>query len=346
MIYGLRQLFSQRSYPKWLVLEVGLEYPGEIKSVLKWVNFDATVVTLLPEVPVHVEFFSSKDEVIKEKMLLAQAVPLGGLVFLNADDANALKFLPEIKAEVFTYGRALTADYRSGLDDIYYHEEDKQVLPAGLEFKLFHNEKDLVVRIPGVIGSHQIYPVLSALAVGEKLGLNMVEMIDSFANYLPPPGRLRLIEGIKGVVILDDTYNASPAAMSAGLSALQNFVTNGRKIAVLGDMMQLGALTAEAHKKIGYQAGDICDLVITVGLRAKFIDSALLEKKYSIKRIKHFNDSVSAGRFLQDHLKKGDLIFVKGSQSVRMEKVVEEIMAHPEQKDKLLVRQDKEWQKR
>jgi len=210
------------------------------------------------------------------------------------------------------------------------------------------------VKIPGVIGNHQIYPVLVALAVGEKLGLKMIEMIDALSNYLPPPGRLRLIEGIKNTTILDDTYNASPVAMSAGLFALECFAGNGpstslrtgRKIAVLGDMLQLGNLTVEAHKKIGYQCAEFCDLVVTVGLRSKFIDDALREKKFSERKIKHFDDSLEAGKYLQKVIKTGDNIFVKGSQATRMEKAVEEIMAQPELKEKLLVRQNKEWQRR
>lgn len=346
MIYGLRQVFSKREYPKWLVLEVGLEYPGDIKDVLKWVKFDVAITTLLPEVPVHMEFFKSKEEVINEKMMLPKSVPLDGFVLLNADDSNALKFVLDIKAEIFTYGQNDSADYRSGLGETFYQTKEGVQLPAGLAFKLHHNEKELEVKIPGVIGSHQIYPVLAALAVGDKLGLNMVEMVDSLATYLPPPGRLRLIEGIKGTIILDDTYNASPAAMSAGLTALESFNNEGRKIAVMGDMMQLGGMTVDAHKKIGYQAAEICDLVVTVGLRSKFIDEAMIEKKFSEKKIKHFDNSVEAGQFLQSKIKAGDVIFVKGSQSVRMEKVVEEIMLHPENKEKLLVRQDAEWKKR
>ena len=346
MIYGLRLLVSRQPYPKWLVLEVGLEYPGEIKKIVDWINFDLAVITLLPEVPVHIEFFNSKEEVINEKMLLAKAVSLGGQVLLNADDETALKFIPELKAEVSTYGRDEKADYRAGAGQIYYEEKEGKTLPAGLEFVLYHNEKTLPVKIPGVIGNHQIYPVLVALAVGEKLDLKMTTMIESLHQYLPPAGRLRLIEGIKGTMILDDTYNASPAAVSAGLEALADFQTSGRKIAVLGDMLQLGGYTVEAHKKIGYLASEVCDYVVTVGLRTKFIDDALAEKKFASKKMRHFDNSIEAGVFVQNLIKTGDVIFVKGSQSIRMEKVVEEIMAQPELKEKLLVRQDREWQKR
>jgi len=342
-VYGLRLIARPKKYPKWLVLEVGLEYPGEIKDILKWAKFDLAVVTLLPEVPVHVEFFKSKDEVINEKMLLPKSVPASGQVLLNADDPNQLKFLNEIKAEIFTYGQSEQADYRAGIGKVFYNEKQA---PTGLEFVLHHNAKELPVRVPGVIGNHQIYPVLVALAIGEKLGLKMVEMIGSLANYLPPPGRLRLLSGIKNTTILDDTYNASPAAMSAGLFALECFAENGRKIAVLGDMLQLGNMTVEAHKKIGYQCAEFCDLVITVGLRSKFIDDALREKKFSEKKLKHFDDSSEAGKYLQIIIKTGDVIFVKGSQATRMERVVEEVMAEPELKEKLLVRQDAEWKRR
>lgn len=348
MVYGLTRLVTRSPYPKWLVLEVGLEYPGEIKSVLKWLPIDIAVITLLPEVPVHVEFFKTKEEVINEKMLVAKKVGAEGQVFLNADDPNQQKFIPDLAAEVISYGLNEAADYRAGESKIYSSEaKDSDIsLPAGLEFTLYHNKKELAVRVPGVIGLHQIYPILPALAVGEKLGLNMIEMIKSLALYLPPAGRLRLLPGIKDTLILDDTYNASPVAMSAGLAALGEFKNVGRKIAVLGDMLQLGSHTVEAHKKIGREAAMICDLVITVGLRSKFIDESLIEAGFPSKRIKHFADAVEAGRFLQEQIKPKDVIFLKGSQAVRLEKAVEEIMAEPERKGELLARQGKEWVKR
>lgn len=345
MIYGLVLIIFKRDYPAWLVLEVGLEYPGEIKKILKWVKFDLAVITLLPDVPVHVEFFKDKEEVINEKMLLAKSVPASGQVFLNADDPNSLKFLSEIKAEVSTLGFSSQADYQALAPAITYRLEGENSVPTGLTFELKRNEKNLVVQVGGVVGEHQIYPVLTALAVGDKLGLKMIEMISSLSEYQPPAGRLRLITGIKETMILDDTYNASPSAVSAGLVTLGNFVVTGRKIAVLGDMLQLGKYTVEAHKAIGYQAKEICDLVVTVGLRSKFIEEALREKKFGERKMKHFADSVEAGEYVQKIMKAGDLIFVKGSQGMRMEKVVEEIMAEPDKKEKLLVRQEREWQK-
>jgi len=343
MIYGLVLIIFRQPYPDWLVLEIGLEQPGEIKRILKWVKFDLAVITLLPEVPVHVEFFKSKDEVINEKMLLAKAIPLGGRVFLNADDPNSLRLAAELSGEISLIGFSDRADYRATNPVIAYEIESDRSVPAGLNFNLNHNEKSLAIKINGVVGEHQIYPVLTALAVGDKLGLKMIEMIEALSQYQPLAGRLRLIEGIKKTIILDDSYNASPAAVAAGLKTLDDFETIGRKIAVLGDMLQLGKYTVEAHEEIGNQAANICDLVVTVGLRSRFIEEGLREKKYSERKMKHFDNSLKAGEYLQKIIKTGDVIFIKGSQAMRMEKAVEEIMAHPEDKAKLLVRQEKEW---
>ncbi|MFA5000985.1 MAG: UDP-N-acetylmuramoyl-tripeptide--D-alanyl-D-alanine ligase [Candidatus Paceibacterota bacterium] len=343
ILYGLVLIIFRKPYPEWLILEIGLEHPGEIKQILKWVKIDVAVITLLPEIPVHVEFFKSKDEVIDEKMLLAKTVSTTSQIFLNADDTNSLKFIPDLRGEINTVGFAESADYRALEPAIVYDEASGQTRPTGLSFNLNHHEKSLTVEIGGVVGEHQIYPILTALAVGDKLGLKMIEMIGALDCYQAPAGRLHLIEGIKETMILDDTYNASPAAVSAGLKTLASFKGASRKIAVIGDMLQLGKHTVEAHKAIGYQLAEFCDLVITVGLRAKFIDEALREKKFGERKLKHFENSIEAGEYLQKTIKPGDLIFIKGSQGMRMEKAVEEIMAHPELKAKLLVRQEKEW---
>jgi len=351
ILYGLVLIIFRRPYPEWLILEIGLEHPGEIRQILQWVKIDVAVITLLPEIPVHVEFFKSKDEMINEKMLLAKAVSAGGQVFLNADDPNSLKFVPDLVGEINTFGFSETADHRALTPAIEYQTAGGKFAPTGLSFNLKHREKDSRVEIKGVVGEHQIYPILTALAVGDKLGLKMVEMIDALVHYQAPAGRLRLLEGVKKTVILDDTYNASPSAVLAGLKTLGDLNVaglvgeqSGRRIAVLGDMLQLGKYTVEAHKELGYQASKFCDLVVTVGLRAKFIDEALREKKFGERKMKHFENSIEAGEYLQNHLKSGDIIFVKCSQGMRMEKTVEEIMAHPELKKQLLVRQEKEWQ--
>jgi UDP-N-acetylmuramoyl-tripeptide--D-alanyl-D-alanine ligase len=155
-----------------------------------------------------------------------------------------------------------------------------------------------------------------------------------------------LLAGIKDTLLIDDSYNASPAAVESALATLVKMETTGRKIAVLGDMLELGPLTIEAHRQIGAMAASAVDYLITVGLRTQFLAEAATKKKLPKKSQKHFDTYHGVGEYLQNLIAPGDVILIKGSQSIRLEKVVEEIMAHPEDKEKLLVRQEPEWQKR
>jgi len=343
ILHGLSLIIFKHKYPEWLVLEVGADHPGDIKNIVSWVKFNIAVLTRLPEVPVHVEFFQSKEQLIAEKLALVKSIGLGGLVVLNYDDEVSRQVISELQVSVTTYGLAEGAECRAQEPEIFYESED---VPAGLSFKVTHNDLDMAVRLKGVLGHHQIYPALAAVAVGRYLGMEEQLIVKAFSSYTPPPGRLRLIGGIKNTLILDDSYNASPAAVSAALVTLGRLEVKGRKIAALGDMLELGSFTAEAHRQIGAEASEICDLIILVGLRMKFALEAALKKKFPKTRIKHFDDSIEAGKSLQKVLKEGDVVLVKGSQSIRMEKIVEEVMASPEEKKELLVRQELEWQRR
>lgn len=171
-------------------------------------------------------------------------------------------------------------------------------------------------------------------------------MSQALKSYCGSLGRMKLIDGIKGSCVIDDSYNASPVAVEAALKTLENIKTKGLKIAVLGDMLELGKYTTEEHKKIGKLAGGVCDLLLVVGLRAKSMVAGALLGGLSEKNIIEFEDSQKAGKYLEKIVKEGDIVLVKGSQSMRMERTVEEIMAHPEQKSQLLVRQEEEWRRR
>ena len=141
---------------------------------------------------------------------------------------------------------------------------------------------------------------------------------------------------------MDDTYNAGPDSMRRALDTLQT-LPGKRKIAVLGDMLELGKYTEAAHRATGDQVAKFADLILTVGVRSKFIAEQALIWDTLPGQIMKFDDSESAGKALQPLIKEGDVILVKGSQGMRMERVVEEIMAHPEEAENLLVRQGEEW---
>ena len=186
----------------------------------------------------------------------------------------------------------------------------------------------------------------AAAAVGAALHKPLGDIAGALESYDPPPGRMRLVRGIKNTLIIDDTYNASPAATAAALTTLGMITTKGRKIAVLADMMELGRHSTEEHRKIGEQVAKHADMLVTVGFRARDIAAAALDNGMPDNAILQFEDSGKAGAELQNLIKEGDCVLVKGSQSMRMERVVEEIMAEPDRAEELLVRQDAEWKKR
>lgn len=342
---AFKLLIKKGDYPAWLVLEVGADRPGDIKNVAKKLNFDIAIITRLPDVPVHVEFFPNAEAVAEEKLALAQAVRAEGVVILNADDERQLSVKNNLTAKVVTYGLAPEADFNASHLHLAYKEGEKKEL-SGLTFKLGSGGTTMPVNLPGVVGKHQAYVALAAVAAGVETGLNLLQAVEALSRLTPPPGRLRLLKGIKETIILDDTYNASPAALAAGLETVKEIEVTGDKWAVLGDMLELGDHTIEAHKEAGRQAAGAVKHLVTVGIRTKFMLEGAKEKKFNAKNIHALPDAVAAGKYLQQHLKAGDLIYLKGSQRMRLEKAVEEIMQEPQMKELLLCRQDKEWQKR
>ncbi len=348
IIDGIFMLMFNVQYPEWLVLEVGADRPGDIRSLAKWLPVDIAVITLLPEMPVHVEFFDSPEAVIEEKAAIIDAVKPGGVLALFADDTRTLNLqhrLPAPDARIITFGFAQGADVR-GEHVALMEESGKDSWPIGMTAEITYSGTSVPLQVAGAVGAHAFLPVLAAAAVGCALNKPLGDIAGALESYEPPPGRMRLVRGIKNTLIIDDSYNSSPAAAIAALDTLGMINTKGRKIAALGDMLELGRHSTEEHRKIGEQAAKRADFLVTVGFRARDIASAALDNGMPDKNILQFEDSGKAGAELQNLIKEGDCILVKGSQSMRMERVVEELMAEPERAGELLVRQDAEWKKR
>lgn len=341
---GLKLILFKNKYPEWLVLEVGADRPGDIQKITKWLKPDVAVLTKFAEVPVHIEYFKSKEEVIREKGYLAQALKHDGVLVLNSDDADVFAFKNKVPNKIITYGLFGEAEVRATNYDVYYSEKSHQ--PVGVHFKVEYEGNALPVNILGVLGQNNIYSSLGAIAVGLSVNLNLVELTTSLSAHNAPRGRMNLLAGIKNSTIIDDTYNSSPVAVHSALATLQIIKTAGQKIAVLGDMLELGKHTAEEHKKVGLSVAGICDVLVTVGLRARAIAESALDAGLSEKNVLQFDDSVEAGTYLQGLINENDVVLVKGSQSIRMERTVAKIMAEPNKASELLVRQEPEWQKR
>ncbi len=337
---ALTALFPGK-YPDWLVLEIGVDRPGDIKRLASWIKPDIVVLTRLPDVPVHVEFFSSPDAVIDEKRQLVEALKPDGIFVYNNDDEAIVKIKEGIRQQSIGYSRYSFSPFTASGDQIIYEKG----IPEGLEFTLTHGADAVVVHVSGSLGVQHAYNYAAAIAIGSIFGIPLTECAESLRAHVPPPGRMRLVAGLKDTLIIDDTYNASPVAMERAIQSLKEVRTNGRKIAVLGDMMELGQYSVEAHEKAGHQIGRVADMLFTVGIRARGIAEGAMAVGMKESAIRQYEDARLAGKELEEMLEENDIVLIKGSQSIRAERAVEEIMAHPEAAADLLVRQDKMWQK-
>lgn len=336
-------------YPEVLVLEMGADRPGDIKYLASFIKSEVGVITDVSMS--HIEFFNNIETVAREKGVLVKELGDKGLAVINYDNPHVAKMKELTKASVINFGFDEKADIRAtGISFVYNDQKegasgffDGEI--KGISFKLNYKGNSIPVRLNNILARHQIYSALAASAVGVWFGLNLVEIGTALESFSVPCGRMNLIEGIKNTSIIDDTYNSSPSATMAALEVLREIKAT-RKIAVLGDMLELGPETESGHKNVGNKFLEIKgDIFFAVGNRMKFAVEELEKNNFPGKNIYVFSDPDSAGRKLQEVMQKGDLILVKGSQSMRMEKVVEEIMAKPQKADELLCRQNKEWKK-
>ncbi len=347
IIDGLSLIVTRRAYPEWLVLEVGADRPGDISSLASWIKVDVAIITRLPEVPVHVEFFNSVEAVIEEKASLMDAVRPGGAILLYADDERTRALqqrLPAPDARIVLFGFHDETDVWVNKFEVV-RGEGAHTWPLGMRATITVGDESAPVQILGCLGQHAFLPAVAAAAAGQVLGVSLQEIVAGLEAYEPPPGRVRLLPGIKGTLVIDDTYNSSPAASEAALNALA-LTKPKRAIAVLADMMELGRMSVEEHRKAGAKAAKACDILVVVGVRARDIAMGALDNGMKDENVLQYEDANKAALEVQDLIQEGDAILVKGSQSMRMERVVEEIMLEPERAGELLVRQDREWKKR
>lgn len=341
VLKGMAGLIFKISYPEILILEYGAGKPGDIKKLAKDFKPKIAVITAVGEIPVHVEYFSGPEGVAKEKSKLPEALDIDGFAVLNFDDDVVLDMKGKTKAKVLTFGFGEGANILISNFDIKLNEAGE---PLGVIFKLNYENSFVPVKIEGFLGKSLAYSAGAAAAVGLALGINLVDISAALTGYKGPAGRLKILKGIKNSIIVDDTYNSSPASAHLAIDTIKSIPAK-RKILVLGDMLELGKYTIEAHRSAGNLAGNFADILICVGAKAKFIADAAANQMPRDK-IFTYETSDEAKPKVQELVMDGDLVLVKGSQGVRMEKITEEIMAEPEKKSELLVRQSLSWRKK
>jgi len=348
---GAWQLVSRAPYPDILILEFGVQEPGDMGYLLRIATPHIGVVTTIGETPVHVAYFPNPAALAAEKAKLVAAVPPDGSVILNADDAVVRAMAAGTKAGVVLYGFGSEAKLRISQYDLRIRMSGDDFAIDGISFKLAFGESEVPIRLSRTVGRQQAYVAAAAAAVGMAFGMNLIEIVGALAAYEAPAGRLKFILAKKGAWLLDDTYNASPVATLAALDVLSDIPAK-RKIVVLGDMRELGRFTEPAHRTIGDAVAEVADRFIGVGESMKVaIAAATREPEGGERRLARamtywFARPEQAVRELERMLRPGDLVLIKGSQSIRMERVVEALMAEPAKARELLARQTVDWKKR
>ncbi len=332
-------LKRDKFYPEILVLEMAADHPGDIEYLVKLAPCKVGVVTAIG--PTHLKFFGEIRNVIQEKEKLVSHLDKNSWAVLNADDKLVVPMQKNIRARIITYGLKPEADISA--ESINY-----EVSGLGMSCKLIVKKGFIPAEVQAdfknVIASSQLSSLLAGVAVGLIYDIPLTQATLNLQTFKFPKGRLSLIKGIKSTLIIDDTYNSSPKAVKVALEVLSRIRCKGRRWAVLGDMLELGGYTETAHQEVGEWIKQFkVDILVTVGERstetAKVAEINGLEKE----KVYNFETSKEAGKFIQKEIEQGDLILVKGSQGMRMEKIVKEIMAEPNRAEELLVRQDKEW---
>jgi UDP-N-acetylmuramoyl-tripeptide--D-alanyl-D-alanine ligase len=291
------------------VMEMGFYVPGEIAFLCDIAQPQVGVVTNVGTV--HAERAGSQEAIARGKAELVQSLPPApeGVAILNFDDSWVRKMEEKTKARVFFYGLSpeahLWADRVEGLG------------LEGIRFRMHYQGETLHVKIP-LIGRHSVHTALRAAAVGLVEGMNWQEIIEGLSQGHTQL-RLAAVRSETGALLLDDTYNASPESMLAALNLLDEL--DGRKVAVLGDMLELGPYERGGHEMVGLRAGQIVDVLLTLGERAHIIADAARRGNGKKKTIVEFDEFEPLMEWLTNNLTSKDVVLIKGSHGLRMDRI-------------------------
>jgi UDP-N-acetylmuramoyl-tripeptide--D-alanyl-D-alanine ligase len=265
------------------------------------------------------------DTILAAKRELVEALPAGGVAILNRDDERVMSMAAHTVADVFTYGLDDRADlwadniHSMGLSGIRFTLHFEQGPSAAFRE---HGEEALSLRVP-LLGRHSVHTALRASAVGLAAGLSWEEIVRGLSESSVAQLRLVASPGPGGSTIIDDTYNSSPDSALAALNLLADL--SGRRVAVLGDMLELGEMEEASHRLVGRRAADVAAILVTVGPRARTIASEAERVGMPAANIYRVEDAAAAVPLLTELIAPGDVILIKGSLGVGLDHVVAEL---------------------
>jgi UDP-N-acetylmuramoyl-tripeptide--D-alanyl-D-alanine ligase len=277
------------------------------------------------------EQFKARSAYINEKANLITALKPGGTAVLNSDDPLVWELRERLPKGVrlLTYGSGENAHViRSSEPHISIPESAEEIQNAKTTFKLEFEGSIVPFRLRGVRGIGGMYAALAACTVGVALGVNLVAIAQALEDFVPPDGRMTLRAGKKGDIVIDDAYNASPLSVSSALDVMAEF-SGHRRVIVFGDMLELGENTQRAHKEVAEKIAKVAEVVFLVG-SAISVTHEELEKKGFVggKNLFSFATADEAKNRVAEVVKKGDVVLVKASHSIELDKVVRELTGY------------------
>jgi UDP-N-acetylmuramoyl-tripeptide--D-alanyl-D-alanine ligase len=300
----------------YLVLEMGTNHPGEIRTLTQIASPDIAILTnCFAE---HLEGLGDLEGVRRENASILEGLNPSGTLIVNGDDPDLLDAVAGFRGECITFGLSSgneiwASKIKSDWNGIHFTIE-----PAGIE-----------AFVP-LLGRHTAINALAAAAAGRVMGLSDRQIVRGLASAAGPDMRLQRMEG-GGVRILNDAYNANPASMTAAIQTLAALPASGRKIAVLGDMRELGSSSPQCHRDIGRFVAEKCppDMLICIGESATMIASEAVKFGMAANRVAHFPTAASA-QAIASRLAPGDLVLLKASRAMGLELIASAILSRPQ----------------
>lgn len=305
-----RTLFRLEETTKNAVIEMGMDGFGQISVLTNCAKPDCAIITNIGVS--HIEILGSRDGILQAKLEILEGLKKGSPVFLNGDNDKLANVKLDDYKVIFFGIENENCDVRA---------VDIKEIGLSTEFVAIKGDVQQKITIP-TVGIHNVYDALTAFAVGLEYGVSPEDIAKGLRDYTPSGMRQRIKE-VKGVTFIEDCYNASPDSQKAGLNSLCK-IAKGKKIAVLGDMLELGSFSEEAHRMVGEYAAECgVDSLYTVGEESKYMaDSAL---KSGLKNVRNFTDKKELTEILVNELQKGDTILFKASRGMKLEEIFESI---------------------
>lgn len=309
-----KTLLKIRPKTQKVILEMGIEYPGEIEFYLSLVKPETAIITRIG--PAHTEFLGNLEDISQEKGKLIEQLPEKGFAILNYDDPAVRKLVDKTKAEVIYFG--------TDPENCHVWAGNIRIKDFQTIFELNRGVERVEIR-SNLLGVHQITPLLAAASVGISLNLPLTTIKKGLEKVQPPEHRLQLLAGRNDSLIIDDTYNSSPMAVEEALDTL-NRLPARRRIVVLGEMKELGLFSEKLHRQIGHLLyRNKVELVLLGTGDTKYMDEELRNLGFLEDRIFPNLQNPQIVSKLIRILSKGDIVLVKGSRLVRLDEVVKKI---------------------